>query len=132
MSIQIAKRRSKTARPIWRLSMTAGGDALAGLPEPVRRWASATGFKGQPGDVLLVPAPDGSAGAPTLKAIFIRAPRITRVGKGVDVLARFRGEPVALRQGKLLALAFHPELTDDPRVHAWFLREFVGAAEIRA
>ena len=64
MSIQIAKRRSKTARPIWRLSMTAGGDALAGLPEPARRWASATGFKGQSGDVLLVPAPDGSvAGA---------------------------------------------------------------------
>ena len=79
-----------------------------------------------------LPAPDGSPGAPTLKAIFIRAPRITRVGEGVDVLARFRGEPVALREGKLLALAFHPELTDDPRVHAWFLREFVGAAEIRA
>lgn len=71
-----------------------------------------------------LPALSGAPGPATFKAIFIRAPRITRVGEGVEVLARFRGEPVALRQGKVLALAFHPELTEDARVHAWFLREF--------
>lgn len=50
--------------------------------------------------------------------LFIRAPRITRVGPGVDVLARYRGEPVLVRQGNVTAGAFHPELTHDDRVHA--------------
>ena len=74
-----------------------------------------------------LPAPTGEPGPARLKAIFIRAPRVTRVGDGVQVLARLQGEPVALRQGRLLALSFHPELTADPRVHAWFLREFLGS-----
>ena len=61
MSIQIAKRKTKSARPIWRVPAPAAGDAL---PQAARRWAEASGFKGQPGDVLLVPATDGSvAGA---------------------------------------------------------------------
>lgn len=74
-----------------------------------------------------LPAPTGEPGPARLKAIFIRAPRVTRVGADVEVLARIHGEPVALRQGRLLALSFHPELTADPRVHAWFLREFLAA-----
>lgn len=73
-----------------------------------------------------LPALEGGAGPATLKAIFIRAPRVTRVGPGVEVLARLGEEPVALRQGRLVALAFHPELTDDARVHAWFLREHLA------
>ncbi len=73
-----------------------------------------------------LPTPAGEPGPARLKAIFIRAPRVTRTGEGVQVLARLQGEPVALRQGRLLALSFHPELTADPRVHAWFLREFLG------
>jgi 5'-phosphate synthase pdxT subunit len=73
-----------------------------------------------------LPLPTGEPGPEQLKAIFIRAPRVTRVGPGVEVLARIQGEPVALRQGRLLALSFHPELTADPRVHAWFLREFLA------
>ncbi|MDX9723973.1 MAG: pyridoxal 5'-phosphate synthase glutaminase subunit PdxT [Myxococcota bacterium] len=52
-----------------------------------------------------------------LPLIFIRAPRIIEVGKGVEVLARFRGEPVMLRQGRVLAASFHPELSGDDRVH---------------
>lgn len=75
-----------------------------------------------------LPQPTGEPGPARLKAIFIRAPRVTRVGPGVEVLARIQGEPVALRQGRLLALSFHPELTADPRVHAWFLREFLADA----
>jgi 5'-phosphate synthase pdxT subunit len=58
--------------------------------------------------------------------VFIRAPRITRVGRGVEVIATLRGEPVGVRQGRVAALAFHPELTGDPRLHAWFLREVAG------
>jgi len=58
--------------------------------------------------------------------VFIRAPRITRVGRGVEVIARWRGEPVGVRQGRAVALAFHPELTSDRRLHAWFLREVAG------
>lgn len=58
--------------------------------------------------------------------VFIRAPRITRMGKGVQVIATHAGEPVGVRQGKAVALTFHPELTDDARVHAWFLREIAG------
>ncbi len=62
------------------------------------------------------------------RAVFIRAPLIERVGPGVDVLAelpadsrRSRPAIVAARQGRLLATAFHPELTDDPRFHRYFL-----------
>ncbi len=55
-------------------------------------------------------------------AVFIRAPWIEKVGEGVDVLARIDdGHPVFVRQGRLLAASFHPELTDDDRIHEAFL-----------
>lgn len=54
-------------------------------------------------------------------AVFIRAPVISRVGKGVEVLAEVEGAPVAVRQGKHLGLCFHPELSGDPRLHRMFL-----------
>lgn len=56
-----------------------------------------------------------------LRAIFIRAPWIERVGPGVDVLAEYDGHPVAIREGAVMATAFHPELTDDSRLHALFM-----------
>jgi pyridoxal 5'-phosphate synthase pdxT subunit len=52
-----------------------------------------------------------------LPAVFIRAPRIRRVGPSVEVLATLRGEPVLVRQGNVFAATFHPELTEDTRVH---------------
>jgi len=55
-----------------------------------------------------------------LTMVFIRAPRITRVGGGVEVLARHAGEPVMARQGTVLVSTFHPEMTDDPAVHRYF------------
>lgn len=55
-----------------------------------------------------------------LEMVFIRAPRIRRVGGGVTVLARHRDEPVMAREGHVLVATFHPELTDDPTVHAYF------------
>lgn len=65
-------------------------------------------------------------GAPPFHGIFIRAPRITEVGSGGEVLASWNGEPVAVRQGHLLVSAFHPELTDDTRFHCYFLNEVIG------
>jgi 5'-phosphate synthase pdxT subunit len=58
-----------------------------------------------------------------LHAIFIRAPWVEVVGEGVDVLATAASHPVAVRQGKLLATSFHPELTDDYAVHKYFFDE---------
>lgn len=64
---------------------------------------------------------DGSA---TVRAVFIRAPRFTRLGPSVEVLAHFDGEPVLVRQGRVLAATFHPELTAD----RWLHRRFVDIA----
>ena len=56
-----------------------------------------------------------------LRGVFIRAPRVLDAGPGVEVLARHDGEPVLLRAGRFLVASFHPELTDDTRVHERFL-----------
>jgi 5'-phosphate synthase pdxT subunit len=63
----------------------------------------------------------GPSGEP-MEMVFIRAPRITATGPGVEVLATCQGEPVLVRQGKVMAATFHPELSSDTRVHAEFLR----------
>ena len=57
-----------------------------------------------------------------LRGVFIRAPRVRRVGAGVEVLGELDGEPVLVRDGRLLLASFHPELTDDLRVHERFLQ----------
>jgi 5'-phosphate synthase pdxT subunit len=72
------------------------------------------------------------AGVGTVHAVFIRAPWVERAAAGVEILARVEGGPadgtiVAVRQGNLLATSFHPELTGDTRVHAFFV-EMVRAA----
>jgi 5'-phosphate synthase pdxT subunit len=59
--------------------------------------------------------------AEPLRGVFIRAPRVTAAGPGVEVLASHDGDPVLLREGRFLVAAFHPELTDDTRVHERFL-----------
>jgi 5'-phosphate synthase pdxT subunit len=56
-----------------------------------------------------------------LEMVFIRAPRIERVGPGVEVIATEGSDPVAVRQGKVMAATFHPELSDDKRLHEAFL-----------
>jgi 5'-phosphate synthase pdxT subunit len=59
-------------------------------------------------------------------AVFIRAPAISRIGNGVEVLADIDGAPVAVRQGKHLGLCFHPELSGDTRLHREFLRKITS------
>ena len=63
-----------------------------------------------------------SLGEKPLEMVFIRAPRITSTGKNVEVLATKDGDPVLVRQGKIMAATFHPELSSDTRVHEAFLK----------
>jgi len=64
---------------------------------------------------------EGQFGGSLLEMVFIRAPKIERVGPEVEVLATEGKDPVAVRQGIAMAATFHPELSDDPRVHQKFL-----------
>lgn len=66
---------------------------------------------------------DAGGAFPGFHAVFIRAPRIVRVGRGVEVLARVRGEAVLVRAGTITAATFHPELGDDDRVHRALVRD---------
>ena len=65
--------------------------------------------------------PEGLDG--DLEAVFIRAPIIRRVGGDVKVLARYQGDPVLVEQGRHMVATFHPELTDDSRIHGLFLKK---------
>jgi len=58
-----------------------------------------------------------------LRGVFIRAPRVRATGPGVEILGEHDGEPVLVREGRILVASFHPELTDDSRVHELFLDE---------
>lgn len=71
-------------------------------------------------------------GGEPLRGVFIRAPRVTAVGGGVETLIEHHGAPVLLRDGDVLLTSFHPELTDDPRVHALFLERVTEAMSVRA
>jgi 5'-phosphate synthase pdxT subunit len=80
-------------------------------------------------DSTILTLPTEIPGAP-LEMVFIRSPRITRVGDGVDVLARRDTFPTLVRQGDLLACTFHPEMTADTRVQKFFL-DMVRAHKVR-
>ena len=71
-------------------------------------------------DSTILTAPTELPGGP-LEMVFIRAPKISRVGPGVEVIATEGTDPVAVRQGKAMAATFHPELSDDTRIHQAFL-----------
>ena len=66
---------------------------------------------------------------PPFHCVFIRAPGVTKTGDGVKVLAKLEdGRPIAVRQGTMLATSFHPELTDDTRIHDLFVKIVQGTA----
>ncbi len=80
-------------------------------------------------DSAILSAPTSLAGG-DLEMVFIRAPKISRAGEGVEVLAEREGAPVLVRQGHILVATFHPELSPDGRVHGLFVemvRECKGA-----
>ncbi len=64
---------------------------------------------------------DGQLNDSPLEMVFIRAPKISKVGEGVEVIATEGSDPVVVRQGSAMAATFHPELSDDPRIHQLFL-----------
>jgi 5'-phosphate synthase pdxT subunit len=66
-------------------------------------------------------------GSEPMRAVFIRAPRVQRHGERVEVLSSHEGDPVVVRDRNVLACAFHPELTDDSRLHAFFMAMTTGA-----
>ena len=72
---------------------------------------------GRQADSFITRLEDAGPALRGAEAVFIRAPIIRRTGPGVEILARVDGHPVLVRQGALMAATFHPEMTDDPRVH---------------
>lgn len=68
-----------------------------------------------------LPMPGLDDGGAPFSAVFIRAPWVEDHGREVEVLAEVDGHPVAVRQGNILAVAFHPEVAGDPRLHSWLL-----------
>jgi 5'-phosphate synthase pdxT subunit len=79
-------------------------------------------------DSTILIEPTALPGGP-LEMVFIRAPRFAHIGAGLEVLARREGFPVLVRQGNLLAATFHPELSEDRRVHEFFVDTVVGACQ---
>jgi 5'-phosphate synthase pdxT subunit len=75
---------------------------------------------------------DVGHGDEPVRAVFIRAPWIDHAGPGVEVLAEVDGHPVLAREGRFLVAAFHPELTDDTRIHELFLNQVREATSVRA
>lgn len=94
---------------------------LGGIDMTVRRNAFGRQVDSFEGDIAF----EGLDG--TVRAVFIRAPWVERVGPGVQVLARAAGHVVAVRQGAVLATAFHPEVTGDRRVHKMFVNIVTGS-----
>lgn len=76
-------------------------------------------------DSTILTEPSSLPGGP-LEMVFIRAPRIAETGPGVEVLARREGFPVLVRQGKIMAATFHPELSGDRRVHRLFVEAAIA------
>lgn len=71
-------------------------------------------------DSFIAHAPCPAFGPPDLEMVFIRAPMVRRLGTGVEVLASWKDNPVFLRQGNVMITTFHPELSDDLRIHRLF------------
>jgi 5'-phosphate synthase pdxT subunit len=91
-------------------------DSLGALDIAIRRNAY-----GRQVDSSIISGPTKLGGDP-LEMVFIRAPRIEKTGKGVEVIAEREGHPVLVKQDNILAATFHPELSNDSRVHELFLQ----------
>ena len=102
-------------------------DGLGALNIRIRRNAYGRQIDSSIREGKFLISPDGEMQESPLEMVFIRAPKIDRVGEGVEVIATEGADPVAVRQGKAMAATFHPELSDDARVHRAFLR-LVGDA----
>ena len=98
---------------------TSGQPRIGAMDMLVRRNAYGRQVESFEADVRPVAHGRWSDGA--FPGVFIRAPQILRIGVGVESVLEFEGRPVMVRQGRLLAVTFHPELTDDTRIHRYFV-----------
>ena len=105
------------------LDAKEGQKTFGGLDITVRRNAFGRQVDSFESDIAFN---DGSTDL--IRAVFIRAPWVERVGKNIEVLASVDGHPVAVRSGHLLATSFHPELTADHRIHRYFIEEVAKPA----
>jgi 5'-phosphate synthase pdxT subunit len=105
------------------LDAKQGQKSFGGLDITVRRNAFGRQVDSFESDI---PFADGSSDL--IRAVFIRAPWVERVGEGVEVLATVDTHPVAVRSHTLLATSFHPELTGDYRIHRYFIEEVARPA----
>jgi 5'-phosphate synthase pdxT subunit len=103
-----------------------GQQTFGGIDMTVRRNAFGRQVDSFEREVTLRPAGGAGAGDQPFHAVFIRAPWVERAGPAVDVIGEDEGRIVAVRQGVLLATAFHPELTADRRVHELFVSMVKG------
>jgi 5'-phosphate synthase pdxT subunit len=100
--------------------------SLGAIDVVVRRNAFGRQIASFEAPVHLAGITEGAAGADgPFPGVFIRAPVVETCGPGVEVLASVDGRPVAVAEGRVLATAFHPELTDDDRVHRYFVERLV-------
>lgn len=133
---QILRQRAQQGMPVY--GTCAGLIVMArdieGYPQQPRLGlldvAVARNAFGRQVDSFEIDLPVPKLGEPPLRAVFIRAPYVTRVGENVEVLASLDGKIVLVQQGNLLGGAFHPELTDDLRLHRYFV-ELVRASRMR-
>lgn len=124
-SLDVALRDFVLSRPVW--GVCAGLILLAARIEGETPFLDrvdmtvARNAYGRQGDSFVADLDLPCLGPEAFPGVFIRAPRVLRTGPEVEVLGRLGDAPVALRQGRVLATTFHPELTDDPRLHQMFL-----------
>jgi pyridoxal 5'-phosphate synthase pdxT subunit len=129
--------RVRGGMPLWGtcMGMIVAARKVADLDQPtlgliditVRR--NAFGRQNESAEVEL---PIAALGGPPFRAVFIRAPWIERYGPKVERLAERDGRGVMVREGNVLATSFHPELSDDPRIHRYFLRMVAEPTGTRA
>ncbi len=118
--------RVRSGMPLWGtcMGMIVTAHDVADLEQPTLDLIDITVRRnafGRQNDSAEIALPIPALGAQAFPAIFIRAPWIERVGPRVELLASRDGHGVMVREGNVLGTSFHPELTHDPRVHAYFL-----------
>ena len=127
--------RVRAGMPLWGtcMGMIVAARDVADLDQPTLDLIDITVRRnafGRQNDSTQIDLPIPALGAQPFPAIFIRAPWIERVGPNVELLASREGHGVMVRAGNVLGTSFHPELTADPRVHAYFLRMIGSAASV--
>ena len=105
------------------LDAKAGQKSFGGLDITVRRNAFGRQVDSFESDISFA---DGSK--ELVRAVFIRAPWVEKIGQGIEVLAEIDAHPVAVRSKSILATSFHPELTGDHRIHSYFIEKVARTA----